>query len=122
MRKRGAAASEPSLTILFIGQDEARLRAFRAFAHSEGIDAEISGGKYDSLRIAKAVRPRVVVMDVGVMASDGLEIVRALRDSPQTRGIPILIARDVSRELLPLVRALAVDGTPPKIGVGETWH
>src|SRR5882672_9436635 len=45
---------------------------------------------HQALEKARDLRPNAVLTDLAVPGMDGFEFCRALRDSPATRGIPIL--------------------------------
>lgn len=45
----------------------------------------------EALRVAFAERPDAILLDVGLPLMTGYEVCRALRQTPSTRGIPIIM-------------------------------
>jgi two-component system phosphate regulon response regulator PhoB len=57
----------------------------------EGYDVVVANEGADGLRKAQVLLPDVVILDLMLPGTSGLDVCRALRDSDKTRGIPILM-------------------------------
>ncbi|MFK7754583.1 MAG: response regulator transcription factor [Sedimentitalea sp.] len=59
--------------------------------HSDGSDAE---------DVVRAAKPDLVILDMMLPGRSGMDILRALRDTPETRDLPVLMltARGQSRD------------------------
>ena len=51
-----------------------------------------------ALRVAQAVRPAAIVLDLEMPAMGGTEAARALKQDEQTKSIPIIVLTGTSRE------------------------
>jgi two-component system alkaline phosphatase synthesis response regulator PhoP len=51
-----------------------------------------------ALRLTRAERPDLVVLDKVMPKCDGFEVVRALREDPQTRDIPVVMLTERATE------------------------
>jgi CheY-like chemotaxis protein len=67
---------------------------------AEGYRVLRAYGGAEAIRVAHSARPDLVILDLMMPEVSGFEVVRALRDSEQTAGIPILVlsAKDLSAE------------------------
>jgi PAS domain S-box-containing protein len=85
-----SGASNESQRILVV-DDNADMRTYIAGLLSShwSVDTAVDGE--DALARIRAVRPELVVSDVMMPGLDGFGLVRALRASPATRGIPVLL-------------------------------
>jgi CheY-like chemotaxis protein len=59
----------------------------------------------DGLRVAEVAQPRSIVLDLGLPDVNGFSMLKRLKASPATRGIPVIVATahdlsDVDRETL----------------------
>ncbi|MGD9941722.1 MAG: PleD family two-component system response regulator [Burkholderiaceae bacterium] len=52
----------------------------------------------EALRIVKAERPSLVVLDVVMPGQNGFQVTRALSRDPETQGIPIILCTSKSNE------------------------
>jgi CheY-like chemotaxis protein len=44
----------------------------------------------EGIRLARAERPSLILMDIGLPGMDGLQATRLLKQDPQTAGIPVI--------------------------------
>jgi CheY-like chemotaxis protein len=87
----GGRRAEDPLKVL-IADDHADTReAFRIYLEGVGIEVWSASDGLDAIRIARAVYPDVIVLDVQMPAFDGYEVVRVLRASHDTAEIAILL-------------------------------
>ena len=68
--------------IVAIARDYLDRAGFRVVAASDGLTA---------LRLARAERPSLLVLDLMLPGMDGLDVARALREDPATRALPIIM-------------------------------
>ena len=60
-------------------------------------DLEAADGE-EALALARSGHPDLLVLDKVMPKLDGFEVVRALREDPQTRAIPIVMLTDRTNE------------------------
>ncbi len=65
----------------------------------EGIAVRTATGA-ETIRVAEAEPPALVVLDAGLPERDGFDVVDAMRQRPELRGIPVLVytACDLTEE------------------------
>jgi CheY-like chemotaxis protein len=58
---------------------------------------QVEGGPLDGNAPSEALHPQVIFLDVKMPRIDGFEVLRALRRSPHTRSIPVVMVSTSSR-------------------------
>jgi len=83
---------QDNLGSLLVVEDDAQLRfILRPHLQNAGFEViEVVDGP-SALRAARARRPDLVIMDIGLPGMDGIEVTRALKRDPQTEAIPIIM-------------------------------
>ena len=69
--------------------DAARVLARLIKHHGHAVDVAYSGE--DALSMLNAAAPDLVILDLMMPGIDGAEVLRRMRESPQTRTIPVAI-------------------------------
>jgi signal transduction histidine kinase/DNA-binding response OmpR family regulator len=88
--------------ILLIDDDAAFGQAVAAINRRLGYKTLVAQSAEEGLRMAKAYRPRGILLDLGLPDRDGTEVLRELKATRELRAIPIYIvsARDQDDNLL----------------------
>ena len=84
------ASPEPRSRVL-VADDNADMRDHLVRILSGRYDVEAVADGAEALRVAKRVRPDLVLADVMMPNMDGFELVRALRGETSTRDVPIML-------------------------------
>jgi CheY-like chemotaxis protein len=106
-----------ALNVLYV-DDEPDIReiAGLALGLDPQIAANLAGSGAEALRLVRAARPDVVMLDVMMPEMDGPAVLKALRDAPETASIPVVFitARTQAhdRERLMQLGAVAVIAKP----------
>lgn len=74
--------------VLVVDDEPKIVRLARDYLEHSGFEVLEAGNGNDALRIARAERPNVIVLDLGLPGMDGLDVTRALR---QVSNVPIII-------------------------------
>ena len=64
----------------------------RGFAVTSAVDGE------EGLRLARSERPDLILLDMLMPKLSGLDVLKALRSDPTTRGLRVLVLSNSSRE------------------------
>jgi DNA-binding response OmpR family regulator len=80
----------PKPRLLFV-EDEATLREHLAERLSDEYVVDTAGNGNDALLAVMRAKPAIVVTDIVMPDMDGVELLKALRQSSGTRGIPVLL-------------------------------
>ena len=104
--------------VLVVDDDQAIRRLLRVTLRAHGYSVFEAGGARAALAAAEAVRPDVVILDLGLPDGDGVEVTRHLRHRDQ---IPILIlsVKDQEDDKIAALEAGADDYLTKPFGVGE---
>jgi CheY-like chemotaxis protein len=86
----GFAASQPE-RVLVIEDDEASRYLIRALLAGLNYEVIEAGDGGEGLRLARLVLPRLVVLDLELPDTSGLDVIRQLQAEAATRDIPVLI-------------------------------
>jgi two-component system phosphate regulon response regulator PhoB len=81
----------PAPTVLVVEDDPTILQLLEVNFEMEGYIVLRAEDGEQGLAVAKESRPDVVVSDVMMPKMSGLELVRALKGSPDTRSIPVIL-------------------------------
>src|SRR5690349_18109659 len=85
-------------TILVVEDDPATLAMYRAGLEDAGLRVLDASTAEDALRLARAQLPQLVVADLLLGASSGVELCHALRSDPLLRHIPIVVVTGMPGE------------------------
>ncbi|MEM1054272.1 MAG: response regulator [Bacteroidota bacterium] len=84
-------AAPPDVPRVLVADDNADLRDLVRRHLDDRYSIAEAGDGEDALALARDLLPDVVVSDVMMPGLDGFELVRALRDSPETDFLPVLL-------------------------------
>jgi CheY-like chemotaxis protein len=90
--------------------DEARVSLAEFLSVAEGFRVETAADGQQAVDMALRTRPAVVVMDLAMPVMDGVEAVRRLKATPETRDIPVIVLTAFKPEDETPQRALEVGG------------
>jgi two-component system alkaline phosphatase synthesis response regulator PhoP len=78
-------------TILVVDDEPGIVTIARDYLDRAGFRVLTAGDGATALRIARAERPSLLVLDLMLPGMDGLDVTRALRQDPATRKLPIIM-------------------------------
>ncbi len=104
--------------VLVVDDDRAIRRFLRIALRARGYSVFEAGGARSAITAVDAVRPDVIILDLGLPDGDGVEVTRQLREREQ---IPILIlsVKDQEEDKIAALRAGADDYITKPFGIGE---
>jgi CheY-like chemotaxis protein len=77
--------------ILVIDDNEDNLFLTQTILQSAGFEVMLARNGKDGLARAQELRPQLIVMDIMMPEMNGMEVLEALRASPQTEKIPVIL-------------------------------
>jgi type IV pilus assembly protein PilB len=77
--------------VLIVEDDRTITTVVKYFLELEGFEVAVAKNGLIGLKMAKRDQPQVIVTDLNMPGMDGMAMVKALRDDPNTRGILILM-------------------------------
>lgn len=83
--------SEGDKVVLIIEDDADFAQIVHDFAHEKDFKCLLAGDGETGLMLAKTYRPDAIVLDLYLPRMDGWQLLAALKDSPDTRHIPVHI-------------------------------
>jgi DNA-binding response OmpR family regulator len=84
--------TEPATLRILVGEDDpAVARLYAAYAQSRGHAVLVAPDGPETLVMAAAERPDLVLLDIGLPKLDGRDVLRELKANPRTAGIPVLV-------------------------------
>ena len=93
--------------VLFVEDESASRRGYVMYLTAAGFNVQEAATGRAALSAARARRPDVIVLDLGLPDIDGWEVARQLRAAPATASIPIiaLTGSDLPHERVSAMRA-----------------
>ena len=88
---RGAPAAGAGTVMLVIDDDPAVYELMQRVCGAEGYRVLTAGGGEDGLRLARAERPDVIVLDVIMPDLDGWRVLSTLKADPALAQIPVIM-------------------------------
>lgn len=85
------AAPARKLRILIAEDDPAVLLLYARYAEKRGHEVFLAHDGAEALLVAAAEVPDLVMLDVAMPKLDGRDVLRELKASDRTRGIPVLV-------------------------------
>ena len=92
--------------VLVIEDDPSVASLLRTVLEDEGHTVLWHMSGRDGLTAARTLRPQMVLLDLGLPDTHGLDVLRALKADPKTEAIPVVIVSAVSN----LARAGTLEG------------
>jgi two-component system alkaline phosphatase synthesis response regulator PhoP len=100
----------PAERILIIEDDHSLRRASEIALRRAGYTVLSASGGREGLRLARAERPDLIVLDLYMPQPTGLDILRTLRAEEATRSIPVLVVSNSSMQrIVEEVESLGAD-------------
>ena len=97
--------------ILLVEDDRFLRRACEASLRQRGHAVTTAADGEEGLRLARAERPDLILLDLLMPKLSGVDVLRALRNDPATRGLLVVILSNSSREEdVRAVTALGISG------------
>lgn len=85
--------------VLLVEDDRFLRRACEASLRQRGFDVATATDGAEGLRLAReSPPPDIVVLDLLMPRMSGIEVLRAMKEDPGTRGIPVVILSNSSRD------------------------
>ena len=84
--------------VLVVEDDRFLRRACEASLRHRGFDVIVAADGEEGLQLARAERPALILLDLLMPKMSGLEVLRALKADEATRGIPVLVLSNSSRQ------------------------
>src|SRR5690349_8259713 len=78
-------------TILIVDDEPGIVTVVRDYLDRAGFRVLTAGDGAAALRLARAERPSLLVLDLMLPGLDGLDVTRVLRQDPATRALPIIM-------------------------------
>jgi CheY-like chemotaxis protein len=78
------------LTILLVDDNVHLQIAFKKVLTSSGYRVELAGDGEEALRLARSIRPDVILLDMLLPKLGGVEVLRALKADRATKTIPVI--------------------------------
>jgi PAS domain S-box-containing protein len=94
------AAADGASTVLVIDDDPAVLDLIARVLGKEGFRVETAAGGEEGLRLARALRPMAITLDVMMPGLDGWAVLTALKADPETADIPVVMLTIVDEKNL----------------------
>jgi two-component system, OmpR family, KDP operon response regulator KdpE len=104
--------------ILVVDDELAIQRYLKNALGAQGYFVQVEGSGKDGLNAALALRPDLIILDLGLPDMDGLEVLRRLREWTQT-PVLILSVRDREDEKVRTLDSGADDYVTKPFGIGE---
>jgi two-component system cell cycle response regulator DivK len=76
--------------ILIVEDNEKNLKLVRDVLQVKGYETVDAGTAEDGLKLARARKPSLILMDIQLPGMSGVDALKALRTDPETAGIPVV--------------------------------
>ena len=96
------SADKRQCTVLVVDDDEMLVELIEFKLSQKGASVITSGDGEEGLSIAKEQKPDLIVLDGMMPGMDGIEVLRLLKENPDTKNIPVIMlsARSQSRDVV----------------------
>jgi two-component system, cell cycle response regulator DivK len=88
----------PAKRVLLVEDDRFLRRACGASLRHRGFTVQTAADGEEGLRLARAEAPDIILLDLLMPKLSGLEVLRALKADAATRGFPVLVLSNSSRQ------------------------
>jgi len=116
---RPAERKEKNLPRVLVVDDEKAIQRFlKSALNPEQFSVHLAGGGKEALAAAVAIRPDLIILDLGLPDMDGMDVLRRLREWTQV-PIIILSVRDREGDKVAALDSGADDYLTKPFGIGE---
>lgn len=84
--------------VLIIEDDQSLREVYAEVLRDDGFDVDEAINGVDGLKKAQEKSYDLVLLDIMLPKIDGLELLKELRDSPETKGLKIVLLTNLGRE------------------------
>jgi CheY-like chemotaxis protein len=81
----------PSAKVLIVDDEERNRKLLSVFVQADGHSAIFAANGKEGVAAAIEQQPNLILLDLMMPDMDGFDVVRALKNNPQTRNIPIIV-------------------------------
>ncbi len=96
------ASHDGDRSVLIIDDDPAQRDLLTRFLRREGFEAHVAADGQSGLQMARAVRPRAILLDVMMPGMDGWAVLTQLKADPDLAAIPVVMVSFVDDQALGL--------------------
>lgn len=82
-------------TVLLVDDEPAILDMYKAKLDQEGFTVLTATNGLDGIEIAKKERPSVILLDIIMPQVNGFDVLKTLKESPETKDIPVFITTNL---------------------------
>ncbi|OIP24882.1 hypothetical protein AUK11_01875 [bacterium CG2_30_37_16] len=79
------------VTVLIVEDDDSLAKLYKSKFEIEKFKAQIASDGPSGLRLAKEIKPDIILLDVMLPLMNGFEVLKKLRKHKETKEIPIII-------------------------------
>jgi len=77
--------------------DKFMAKVYREKLRDEGYDVEIAYDGEESLEKVNKFKPNLVILDMIMPKRNGFEVLKAIKDNPETKAIPVIILSNLGQ-------------------------
>jgi two-component system cell cycle response regulator DivK len=77
-------------TVLIVEDNELNMKLFHDLLEAHGYDTVATGSGIEALKLARAHRPDLILMDIQLPDVSGLEVTKWIKDDPDLQRIPVV--------------------------------
>lgn len=85
-----------SKKILIVEDDELMLRMYQKLFSYVGFETVVSKDGEEGLSLALSEKPKLIVLDIMMPKINGLDVLKALKENPETKNIPVVLLTNLS--------------------------
>ena len=85
--------------ILIVDDSETQRNIYREILETSGYKVEVATNGIEGLAAARSAKPDVIITDISMPKMDGIEMVRNIKKSEETRYIPVICASATFQDL-----------------------
>jgi CheY-like chemotaxis protein len=86
------------MKILLIEDDELMSRMYMRILEAEGFEVTVVNISSNTIEIATQKQPELILLDIMMPNSDGLEVLTQLKQNPNTSSIPVIMLSNLSTD------------------------
>lgn len=85
------------IKILFVEDDKDQLEIYKTKFKIEGFDFIPSSTGSDGLKLAIKKKPNIIFLDIILPDINGIEVLKQLKNNPETKNIPVVMLTNLSK-------------------------
>lgn len=97
-RKKSSKSKEKEMKILIVEDEQVLSKVLKEKFDKAGFETKVSGDGEAAISDTKNFLPTIIVLDLVLPKKSGFEVLKAIKDDPETTNIPVIVVSNLGED------------------------